>query len=79
VPPSREPTLYLFHRILIAASAALGLILLAWGVGEYRAGAGTDRLVVGLFGALASVALGLYLRWFLRKSRRDFTKRPPLA
>lgn len=56
-----------FHRILIGSGIALGILLIVLaGVREAAYGDASFR-VAGAIGGAASVVLGIYLRWFLRK------------
>jgi hypothetical protein len=61
--------LYDAHRILISFAIGLGVVLLVYGVFQYRRAGDASALEMGLLGAIACAALALYLRWFLRKRR----------
>ena len=67
--PSGGP-LFLVHRVLIGATIALGVILIVWGAASYRRDGDASWLALGVGGAVGAVAFALYLRWFLRKTKR---------
>jgi len=62
--------LYTLHRLLISFAIALGVLLLVYGITRYVRAGDTTALGIGVFGAAASVALALYLRWFVRSRSR---------
>jgi hypothetical protein len=63
-------TLYNAHRILIAFAIGLGVLLLAYGIEQFARAGSVSALGTGIGGAVACLALAIYLRWFLRKRSR---------
>lgn len=56
-----------FHRVLIISAIVLGLMLAVTAGVRYMNG---DASLVpgGIIGGVGAVVLGIYLRWFLKKS-----------
>lgn len=69
--------LLLFHRVLIVSAIALGLLLFVLGLVRFGETHQLTPLLEGCVAAAAGVALGVYLRWFLRKRVGRASKSPP--
>lgn len=61
------PALYAFHRLVIAMAIALGAVFALWCALEWRRTGDGWLAALGVASLAAGVALGFYLRWFLRK------------
>ncbi len=60
-------TLYTAHKILISFAIVLGLVLLIYGVTQYRQTGSALALATGVVAVILDVGFVLYLRWFLKK------------
>lgn len=58
-----------FHLIFVTAAILLALGCAAWAVQNYRAEGGLGNLLFGIGSALVGVALIVYERYFLKKTR----------
>jgi hypothetical protein len=56
-----------FHRVLITSGIVLGLMMVIFAVVRWAKG-DDSYAITGAIGAVAAIALAIYLRWFLRKS-----------
>ncbi len=63
-------TLRSAHIVLIAAAIFLGVALLVYGINQYNAEDDLSGLVLAGAGAAADIGLLIYLRYFIRKTRR---------
>lgn len=61
--------LLVLHKILIASTAVMGVLLAAWAVYDYRHTANTVSLAVGAAGVVVSVGLLFYYRTIDRRYR----------
>jgi hypothetical protein len=59
--------LILFHKILIAAAATLGVILAVWGFHDLAVEHKPASAGVGIFGVVIAIALALYFRTIDRR------------
>jgi hypothetical protein len=68
--PHGSNQLYTFHRVLIGTAIALCVVMVPWGIMAYRDSGDAGSLGVAGVAAVMGVGLSLYLRRFLRRTRR---------
>jgi hypothetical protein len=58
------------HKILISSAVALGVLLVPYGVREYRATGAPSALALAIGGGVAAVVLAIYLRAVFKRDAR---------
>jgi high-affinity Fe2+/Pb2+ permease len=57
------------HKILISAAIVLGILLVLYSAFQYLSNGDASYVPMGAIGAVVSVVLTFYLRWFSTKNR----------
>jgi hypothetical protein len=59
------------HKILISSGIVLGLLLVLYASFRYMKDGDSSFIATGVLGAVFSVLLAFYLRWFLSKAKQS--------